>query len=328
MGLADKLQVARFLIQLLRPGDVIGPEARAHESCVVGGARYELYLPRGRARGVAVAVHGGDRQGWHNARLVRFARALASCEVACAVPEIPGLARCTFDPSDLEALAEVCADASRRLAGRPGLVGFSYGGGYALAVAAQAELSLRFVVAVGAFHSLPDLFDWYVQQDQVAPRTREEWDDAIYLKLVLAFWFAEPLGVSAALRGDLESLLDRYCEEASDAEKRAFFERHLRHLDVFPVAARTIDRGLLSRLSPAGKMGGVRCPVTLIHDRHDSIVPLRDAERLYAELALGGRAHHRLAITEVLSHVTPTRVLDLRGLARLASALEPLLAQG
>ena len=330
MSLSDKVQVVRFLAQLLRPGADSRPDPRVQETqeSAPGGARFDLYLPSAGARGAVVAVHGGDRQGWKNGRLVAFARALARCQVACVVPEVAGLARCAFDLADLDALEQVCSAAEQRLVRRVGLVGFSYGGGYALSLAARPALaSLRFVVAVGAFADLPSLFDWYAERDRVPPRTREEWDDAIYLRLVLAYWFRAALGVPDGLCADVESLLDRYCEQASPEEKRSFYEQHLRRLEVFAVAAKAIDRDLLALLSPAGKMAQVRCPVTLIHDRFDSIVPEHDARRLYDELTRAGGGPHRLVVTEVLSHVTPTRALDLVGLARLASALEPLVSQ-
>jgi len=130
---------------------------------------------------------------------------------------------------------------------------------------------------------------------------------------------------TAAALGDL---LDRYCEHASPQEKRAFYERHLKSLDVFPLAARTLDREVLAALSPAGRVQDIRCPVTIIHDRFDSVVPLREAERLYRELPeLPGGQRHALVVTEVLSHVTPSRALDVVGLARLVGALEALVSE-
>ena len=67
--------------------------------------------------------------------------------------------------------------------------------------------------------------------------------------------------------------------------------------------------------------------MTLIHDRFDGLVPLRHAERLHSELARApGGERHRLVVTELLSHLTPSRALDVVGLARLAAALAPLVS--
>jgi pimeloyl-ACP methyl ester carboxylesterase len=144
---------------------------------------------------------------------------------------------------------------------------------------------------------------------------------------VLAFRFREALCVAPPLAAEMDSLLDRFCDEAKDEEKRQFFERHLRALPAFAAAARSVDRLALSTLSPAHKLDGVRCPVTLIHDRFDGLVPLRDAELLHSELArVPGGERHRLVVTELLSHLTPSRALDVVGLARLAAALAPLVS--
>jgi pimeloyl-ACP methyl ester carboxylesterase len=332
MSLADKLQMARFLAHLARGGDAPDDPRLAPLVREAFGARYEIYLPGAAPRATVVAVHAGDRHGWRQARLVRLCRALARSGIACAVPQLERLSRCELDPGELDALGAVVREAARE-AGRPvGLVGFSLGGGLALALAARPDEGsrLRFVVAVGAYHDLGALFDgWLARDEAAAPRTLAEWDDLVYLKLVLAFRFREELGLSPPLAAELDSLLDRFCDEASDEEKRRLFERHLRALPVFPVAARAVDRRAAAALSPAGRLAGVRCPVTLIHDRLDGLVPLRDAERLLDELkrAPGGE-RHRLVVTELLSHLTPVRALDVVGLARLGAALEPLVRAG
>ncbi len=327
MSLGDKLQLARLVALLLRPGDAGGPDPRVAEECLAarGGARFDLYRPRGPARSAVVAVHGGERTGWKNGRLVRFARALARCGVACAVPELAGLARCSLDLGDLDALASVSREAGRLAGARPGMVGFSLGAGYALAAAARDGLAeeLRFVVAVGAYHDLAGLLDWHAARRGLEPRTAHEWDDAIWLRLVLVWWLRAPLGLDPGLCAELEAMLERFCDQASEADKRAFYERRLRAVDPFPAAARALAAAPLAELSPKGRAGRVRCPVTLIHDRYDALVPLREAQRLHQEIA-----GSRLVTTEVLAHVTPARALDLISLARLAAALEPLVGRG
>lgn len=327
MGLSDKLNLARLVALLVRPGDAAAPDPKVLEECraAEGGARFDLYRPSGPSRGLLVAAHGGERTGWKNARLVGFARSLARIGVACAVPELAGLARSTFDRADLDALEAVCLDAGRIVGSKPGVLGFSYGGGYALTAASRERLQgqLRFVVTVGAFHDLASLLDGYAERKNAEPGTELEWDDAIWLKLVMAWWFREPLGLSPGLCAELEEQLDGYCDEADVSKKRAFFERALRGLDVFPVVARSVDRALLADLSPKGRGESIRCPVTLLHDRYDGVTPMREAERLHREIAGA-----KLVVTEVLAHVTPLRTLNLPALLRLTSALEPLVSDG
>ena len=328
MSLADKLQLARFLAHLASGTDDLRFAAQPREA---QGARYDLYLPQGALRGAVVAVHGGDRHGWRNAKLARLCRALARSSVACAAPQLTGLARGAFAPGDLDELASVAQALESETGQRPGLIGFSLGGGYALTFAARIEQAVapRFVVAVGAFHDLGALLDWHLSRKDLAPKTAAEWDDFIYLRLALAYWFRAALQVKPELEAQLVSQLERYCDVASDAEKRRFYEQHLRALDALPVAAREVDRQALAALSPTGRLTNVRCPVTLIHDRFDTLVPLSEAERLLHELEQApDAARHKLVVTGVLSHVTPTRALDLAGLARLSAALEPLVSAG
>jgi pimeloyl-ACP methyl ester carboxylesterase len=197
-----------------------------------------------------------------------------------------------------------------------------------LCLAGRPEVSgaLRFVVAVGGFHDLPALLDWHAAREGFTPRSEIEWDDAIYFRLWLAIALQAELGVAPEVAAKMESLLERFCDESSAAEKRAFFEQHLRPLPIARVL-REQDRAPLAAVSPRGQLAQAGCPVTLIHDRLDGVVPLGEAERAHAELCTSaGGERHRLVVTEVLSQLTPARALDLPALARLAAALEPLVA--
>ncbi len=321
LALGDRLQLARLILELLRPGAPGRPDPGLREERgEAQGARYDLYAPRGAPRSSLVVLHGGDRAGWQNPRLTGLARALARCGVACLVPELDGLARGALDPADLDAIAAVGARAELR----PGLLGFGFGAGYALTAACREDLGprVRFVVGVGAFHDLGGLLDGYLEWQRTAPGTAAEWDDAIYVRALVAWWFREELGLAPELVRALDRLLTRFCEEATAAEKRAFFDAHLAGLDVFGIAARTADRARLARLSPKGRVGALRLPVTLVHDRYDALVPLREAERLAAELP----GHPAPVVTGLLAHPTPAQALDLAALGRLTRALSPLVS--
>ena len=111
-------------------------------------------------------------------------------------------------------------------------------------------------------------------------------------------------------------------------EKRRFFEEHLRELDLGVMIERSVGGRDFDELSPAGNLAGIRCPVTLIHDRNDAVVPSSQSERLFAELPeVAGRDRHRFVVTSVLSHVSPTNVLRVHELGALAGAIAPILRE-
>ncbi len=83
---------------------------------------------------------------------------------------------------------------------------------------------------------------------------------------------------------------------------------------------------VLKKLSPAGNLEHLDCPVTLIHDRHDQVVPAAQAERLFSELETCHRnKDHRLVLTSLLSHVSASSWLNGPEIIRLAHALSPLI---
>jgi pimeloyl-ACP methyl ester carboxylesterase len=288
---------------------------------------YDLYLPQGRPRGSVVALHGMTRRGRHDPRLMHFARCLAQSGVACAVPSLAGLAECCWLTSDLDRLEELTLELAKS-ATPAGLIGFSLGGSYALIVAARQQVApkVRFVLSFGAYHDMDQMFDWFVETQQREPSTEAQWDDRIYLNLIWADQHREQLQLSASLIAEIRALLSDYCRAPSPQEKRRFYERHLRQLNLAEVASSSRDPETVRTLSPHGQLHGLRCQVGLVHDEHDSIVPPGQARRLYAELgALPAGAHSRLLITSLISHVQLADMLKLREVGRFLSVLAPMI---
>jgi pimeloyl-ACP methyl ester carboxylesterase len=291
------------------------------------GAGYDLYLPAGEPRAAVVAVHGVTAQGARDARLIHFARSLARAQVACAVPTLPGLSGCRWEAADLDVLEKVALALEVAVGQRPGLVGFSYGGSYCLVAAGRTDLAprIRFVLTFGAYCSLEEVFAGYLEQERLEPESERDWDDRIYLHLVLAAQLEEALSLPAELRHRVHDLLHRYCDRATAEEKRRFFDHELRSLDLVSTAIASLDRPTLRALSPAGQLAGLRCPVSLIHDQHDSVVPPAQAEKLREELRVGSNVLTRLLITPLLSHVDLGALLHPGRVARLVAALAPLV---
>jgi pimeloyl-ACP methyl ester carboxylesterase len=325
------MRLGMLLARLSRPptAGADDPEPiEEQERTSAAGAGYTLYLPKQhQAMAQVIAVHGMTVNDRHDHRLVHFARTLARSGLACATPTLSGLRDGRFDPHDPEALASVALELSRESARRVGLVGFSFGGSQALLAATRPELAeaVRFVVAFGAYHSLADLFEHFRALELQEPRQPAEIENTIYLILMLAHTLPEKLPWSAALREEAEQLLRTYCQAPALPRKRDFYDRHLRGLHLVEQALLEVPRASVTALSPAGQLAGLRCPVSLIHDEHDTLVPAQHSRRLHAELRGLGKTS-TLLVTPLLSHVALSEVRHLPDVWKLCAALEPLAA--
>jgi len=331
----DNLRLAALLLRISRPWQRDRPDGRVAEELDLTapgaqGAAFDLYRPaRGQLRSAALAIHGVSALLGRDPRLEHFARGLARSGVACAVPSLADLAIGRWSTRDLDRLEAIALEAERRLGTRVGLIGFSYGGSYALVTAARAALAdrIRYVLGIGAYHDLAELFAWYVRTRGEEPVTAAQWDDRVYLHLILAQEHTELLPEPERLGAAATELLRRFCTGSSSAEKRAFFEQHLRPLDLVGQCISAHDPDVVAALSPAGNLAGLRCPVSLIHDAADSIVPPEQGRRLIEELqGLPGGERHGLLVTTLLSHVDLGDIFNLRELRRLFAAMAPILA--
>jgi acetyl esterase/lipase len=291
------------------------------------GAIYDLYEPHGHPRGAVIAVHGAVMTGRKDARLVHLARCLAGSGMICAAPTLPGLARFDFDEADITTLESVIEEIHVRF-GMVGIAAFSWGGSYALVAASRPVTAprVRLVLAIGAACSFPELCDWGYERRAEPLGDGRDLDDAIYVRMAMAYRRREHLGLDPEVCASLEDLLRRYCCEASLDEKKAFHDRWLRGLDVPGIDRRFLDRRTLEAISPAGKLGGLRCRIRLLHDRGDNLVPVSHSERIHAELlALPNARDPRLHLASLLSHVSPSRLPSLSDALGVARSIYPLV---
>lgn len=315
-----------------REGSVLptGPVDRCRE-CTPSGIMFDLYRHRRKNRATWVIVHGVTVNGGEEPRLVRFAHSLACSGVTCVVPTLQGLASCRWERGDLEALVDVIISVSTRNHRPVGLIGFSYGGSYSLLAAARQGVAQHVcrVISFGAYHNMKTLLQEYMKAEEQEPRDSAEWDDKIYRRLVLLRGYGCETGLPLEARQEMNSLLHRYCSEASLEEKKRFYHRFLQGLDLTGMVRRISEPGVLQELSPEGNLSGLKCPVTLIHQQQDPVVPRLHAERLYAELQGLSNPNpegFRMVITRLLSHVSPANILNIPDAIRLSLALAPILA--
>ena len=330
MGLVDLAKLSALMSRLGRKPSS-APDRRVrerHDLVSAGGQTYDLFEPRKPPRRVIVALHGVTANGKDDHRLQHFARCLAISRTICAVPHFAGLANMREDRADVEALAALIVELADKHSRPVGIVGFSYGGSYGLLAAgtAQAAAQTDFMLSFGAYHSLLDLNAWLRSRPDRPPRNEEEWDNLIYFNLCLAHRHRDRLGLSASLQGEIEALLLAYCHEATAAEKRRFYDEHLSGRDLFRLDGEACDPALWEALSPAGQLAGVRCPVGLIHDSRDTLIPPEQGQAIHAELEreVPG-VSHQLLVTPLMNHVTLSTAFRVGELRRLGAMLTPLV---
>ena len=286
-----------------------------------------IYQHHHKKLAACVAVHGVTINGGQDPRLIHFARTMAHFGITCVVPTLGGLASCRWETSDLDELANIVTLTADTIHQPVGLVGFSFGGSYALIVAGRSEAleHIPWVITFGAYHNLADVLEGYTLNLKCEPQNKTEWDEAIYQRLVFLYGQRDAVAFSQEVWQEAEALLKRYCFEASFEEKRCFYDHYLRDLDT-EVFKRLPEPEVLKKLSPKGNLERLDCPVTLIHDRNDHAVPPSQAERLLSELeSLQSNKKHRLVLTSLLSHVSASNLMNVPEMIRLAKALSPLI---
>jgi acetyl esterase/lipase len=332
MGILNVVKLSALLARIARD-----PEDDARHPKVIdqidnrtpSDLRYDVYRPLKKSLACVIVLHGMTINGKEDRRLKHFARTLARSNITSVVPHITGLARCEFNRDDLDTLTELLRVVHQETGQRIGLIGFSFGGGYALAAAERASTDgwVRFVLTFGAHYSLSELFGWYMEKKVSEKSSPSEWDNWIYLNLVLAYRYQKPPILPPEEFQEVETLMQRYCCEASLDEKSAFYEKHLRAYNLVEKAYRELDPSVLEALSPSGKLGRLKCKVSVIHDLHDTLIPASHSERIFAELQdVAFSTDHRLLVTSLLSHVSMADFFKVSEVARLYSAMKPILS--
>ncbi len=333
VGIRDFARLTGLLARTSRVPERPRPHRRVEEEhglTTASGVVYDWFEPRGESEATVIPLHGATLNGKDDVRLQHFARSLCISGATCAVPSLPALSDMRWEPGDIDALTEVIDQAAGRSGQPVGLIGFSFAASYALLAAARERVAerVRFVIGIGAYHRFPDVYQHFMASREQDPAEGDQaaWDDRIYLHLTIAHRQADHLDLPPDLRASVDDLLHRFCNRSDTAEKRTFFERHLRGLDLVPVDTARQDAADLEALSPAGKLSGLRCRVGLVHDPADGIVPAAHADRLAAELAgLPGGDRHRVLVSPLMRHVNLTGALNLKQVLKLYDVLAPLV---
>jgi hypothetical protein len=331
MGIRDLFRLTALLKRTAKVPDQPLVDKRfteRREQTTPGGLVFDLMEPARAPEGLVISVHGSTIKGKDDARLQHFARSLAIAGGTCAVPTLPGISDMRWVDSDIDSLVELIEHLHAQTGRRVGLIGFSSAGSYALLAAARKSVAdkVRFVLSIGAYHSLNRVYDHFFETRHQDPIGETAWNDRIYLHLTTAHRQRKRLNLPDEVQAGVVSLLKRFCYQAEHGEKRAFFEQHLQPLDLLEVEHQHQDRAMLDAVSPAGQLQSLSCQVGLVHDPADGIVQVEHAIRLTAELpATAGAADHRLLVTSLMKHVDLSDALNMREIYRLFQILAPLV---
>jgi len=281
------------------------------------GIEYDLYEPVRNVIRTVIAVSGFTLKGEREDRLVHFCRALAASGVRVAAPALPAMKSFRFDESDLDIMIALIRELHEQEGSTVGLVGFSVGGGLALAASAAEETrnAVDLAVVFGAHYELGSVWRELVGRHQGPPPTHDrDWEDYVWLRMIVAYRRLPSLRMKDAEREEMLGLLASYCD-LPITKKKAFFERVISPSSDLTELSGLDEPEFPAGLSPRGLLGNVKAAVMIFHDPHDLLVPVDQARGLYEELkSRGPEARQRLLITPLLSHVNAKasrRVMDV-----------------
>jgi pimeloyl-ACP methyl ester carboxylesterase len=250
----------------------------------MGGVPGDLYSPGVPAPAI-VLIPGAAPGGKDDPRVVRVARALARAERTVFVPLLE-LAERRFVEEDIDRIT-LCAAAladHETARGEVILLGFSYGGSFALVAAADPRLDERLVqVAVfGAYYDLIGLVQAVTTGVSLVDGRHIPWQGHPMAEAILrarAVSLAPGKEQNALLRA-----LEGGSPEDLGAHARSIYDLLVNEDpgNTFDLAAKLpkADRDLLARFSPSSVADRIDVPVVAMHSTDDPAVPFGEALRL------------------------------------------------
>jgi pimeloyl-ACP methyl ester carboxylesterase len=292
----DHLHAAGALLRLENPdrADWIarsGTYPVDEVSSSINSLSARIYLPRGRASAPGlVIVPGVHHLGIDEPRLRAFARILASYGNVVLTPQLPALADYRIDESSIPLIGNAARELAKRLnVARVGVLGLSFAGGLALMAASRPEYRdyFSYVVAIGAHDDLGRVVRFFATDKAPEP------DGSVlqmpahpYGALVVVydhmedfFTEAEAPRAKQCLRLLLWEQPDaaQQCSRSLNAPAQAEMIRMIKddRAALLPLILHEADARAdeMARVSPHGRLAGLRAPVLLLHGAGDSVIP-------------------------------------------------------
>ncbi|HEX3034301.1 MAG TPA: hypothetical protein VHT73_04090 [Thermodesulfobacteriota bacterium] len=247
-----------------------------------------IYLPQGvEQSSFVIFVPGFTPEGALDPRLVNLARSFAGAGVGVAVPDSETVREKTFSGEDIGLII----DTFRYLQGREyvdreriGITGFSIAGSYALCAASALGHDPLFVLSLGGYFDLRELFTQVISERAVYKHEKRSWEPDSLSKEVVFNVLAGQIGEKRA-----NELIE---EDPSLDEARKYVE--------------SLPQEFLSgfnNLSPSFVITKIKTRVFLMHDKNDDIIPVEESRKIRDALP----QDVPLSYTEfsILRHVTP-----------------------
>jgi pimeloyl-ACP methyl ester carboxylesterase len=268
----------------------------------IGGVTGDLYDPDDAAPGI-ILVPGAVVEGRADDRVVRVARALARAGRVVFVPTLELFER-RFEVADVDRLVA----ATEGLLDDEGvdgvsMLGFSYGGSFALLAAADSRISadIEQVATFGAYFDMRGVVQALTTGVSLVDGRRIPWEphpDAARIvreQATSAVPKSQRPLLRQALDGGIEgSKLPQQARSVLDVLENGDPRRTFELVEQLP----SETRDLLERFSPATVAGRIETPVLALHSTDDPAVPYGEAVRL-----AGAMPGARLLTVSVFKHV-------------------------
>lgn len=288
-------------IDLPRPfARSVDVERRRLASDVVG----DMYVG-GEDAPVILFVPGATRRGLKDPRVVDAATALASANRRVFVPELK-LYDSAFERSDIDRLDRAIERLSSD--GPIGIVGFSYGGSFALIAAADARgADVAYVATFGAYFDLANVIQAITTGATILDGEEVDFDTVPEAREILtdaALGFApEPVAdeLERAVEARDPSLLPPQARRIYDV----LVNRNPRKMPRLVEALPDDFKETLAAFSPSSYVDDLQAPVFIMQSKRDAATPWTEVQLLADAVP-----DSRLVLLEHFSHVDPP---DLEG---------------
>ncbi len=233
-----------------------------------------------------VVLHGLTREGFGDARLVRFSKMMAAVGLCVYTPNLQGLCMMDPDPAEIDSISALLKGLAKEHKSQIGLIGFSFGGTYALLASSSPEVaeSIRFVVAVGAYYSLEDV----VERAFSLRGQRDLSPEEAYTLLALDWKYRKMLLLTEEERAGLEKLVGHCSRENHFTPEDTALVSKIMSLqqqeDIYLAWKHRLSE--ISSLNIEGNpvLESIKASVFLLHGENDTSIPIDASSRIAVEL--------------------------------------------
>jgi len=311
-GVQDRMKAGAsvleaFGVSVPRP---FSPEV-THETAVVGGVAGRLYAVDD-SRAILI-VPGATPHGVEDARVNDVARSLARSGRTVFIPELDLYSE-RFTVEDIESIVAAVGGLAERSNQPVTILGFSYGGSFALVAAADPRMEGRLsrVATLGAYFDLVGVIQAVTTGGSLVDGRFVPWDGHPMAKEFLTARTAQllPEDQRRSLMAALEGRADpRDLGPGARALYDLLVNEDPRQTGPLVEGLPEVLRSVIKEFSPAQVADRIDVPVLAMHSTDDPLVP-------YAELARleRGMPDAEISTVHLLRHVDfqPTSAADWR----------------